>query len=128
MKTTADFQSTGATTDRNNKSSTNEKKENNFTFLTLLYCAKLLVGNFIDSFSLILNIFQVDIYVKYGFINIVGNSLFFASHGLSFFLYYFFYNVFKRKFLELFCFQKRDWNFIVALKNTFTRNLTLKPN
>lgn len=80
----------------------NDKKENNFTLLTLLYCIKILVGNFIDSFSLFLSIFSVDIYVKYGFINIVGNSLFFASHGVSIFLYFYFYKAFRKQCFDLF--------------------------
>lgn len=90
-----------ASRDNNKKSTSSDKKENNFTLLTLLDCTKLLLGNLLDSSGVILGIFKVDVYVKYGFINITGNALFFASHGLSLFLYYFFYNVFRRKFHEL---------------------------
>lgn len=87
------------------KSASNEKKETNFTLLTLLYCLNILVGNFIDSFSMIANLFAVDIYVKYGFINISGNMLFFASHGVPFFLYFYFNNVFRKRFREIFRFR-----------------------
>ena len=83
------------------KAAANDKKENNFTLLTLLYCVKILIGNFIDSFGLFLIIFSVDIYVKYGFISISRNCLFFASHGMPFFFYYFFYNVFRKKLHEM---------------------------
>lgn len=83
-----------------------EKKETHFTLLTLLYCVKILVGYFIDSFSLIAMIFSVDIYVTLGVINITGNSLLFASHGVSIFLYFFFNKIFKRKFLEFFRLEK----------------------
>lgn len=84
------------------KSAINEKKETHFTLLTLLYCVKILVGYFIDSLSLIAMIFSVDIYVKYGILNIIGNSLLFLSHGVSIFLYFFFNKVFRRKFYEFF--------------------------
>lgn len=83
-----------------------EKKETHFTLLTLLYCVKILVGYFIDSFSLIAMIFSVDIYVTLGVLNITGNSLLFASHGVSIFLYFFFNKIFKRKFLEFFRLEK----------------------
>lgn len=77
-----------------------EKKESNFTLLTLLYCLIYIIGNFIDCFSMIASLLSFDIYVKYGFINICGNILFFASHGVHLFVYYYFNNVFRKKFNE----------------------------
>jgi hypothetical protein len=77
------------------------KSESNFTLLTLIHCLVYLIGNFIDCFSMLANILSLDIYVKYGFINITGNTLFFASHGVNFFVYYFFNHSFKRQFRNL---------------------------
>lgn len=99
-------QQTGSTNESTKSKASSDRKENNFTLLTLVYCAKLLIGNFIDAFSIIMTLFGIDTYVKYGFINLVGNGLFFASHSLSFFLYFFFYNIFREQFMKMFCFRK----------------------
>jgi len=79
-----------------------DKKESSYTLLTIVSCIVYLVGNFIDCFSIIAAIFSFDIYNKYGFINISGNVLFYASHSVHLFMYYRFNNAFKKQFNAFF--------------------------
>ena len=41
------------------------------------------------------NVFSIDIYVTFWYINIVGNFLFFLSHGVHLFMYYFLNSAFR---------------------------------
>ena len=77
------------------------QRESNFTLLTLVHCVVYLVGNCIDCFAPIANIFALDIYVKYGFVNITGNALFFASHSVNVFVYYIYNRVFRQQFNQI---------------------------
>lgn len=91
------------------KKSSEDRKETSFTILTILYCLVYFIGNFIDDvLSIFASIANLDLFVKYGFINITGNILFFASHGVHFFLFYGFNKVFRKRFKELF--NKIFWN------------------
>ena len=85
-----------------NPNSIVSKKDSSYTLLTLVSCAVYLIGNFIDCFSDIAVIFSFDIYVKYGFINITGNILFYSSHSIHFFIFYTFNNVFRKQFKVFF--------------------------
>lgn len=74
------------------------KKESSYTMLTVISCAVFIVGNFLDSFTIIATIFSLDVFVKYGFLIVTGNALFFASHSVHFFVYYKFNKVFRNQF------------------------------
>ena len=103
------------TSSKRNKS--NDRKERNFTVLTFLYCLVYFIGNFIDDvFLLFASLANLDIYAKYGFINVTGNILLFASHSVHFFLSYRFNIVFRKRFKELF--KKIFWNQYFHIINT----------
>ena len=76
---------------------------NNATLVVLVHCLIYFVGNSIDCLSIAFGIF--DFYPNQYFF-IVGNFLFFTSHGLNFFVYFYFNKTFKRKFYRKFCFRK----------------------
>lgn len=59
------------------------------------------------------NVFSIDIYVTYWYVNIVGNFLFFLSHGVHLFMYYFLNSAFRGLFNDIFrverFFNSRVW-------------------
>lgn len=77
-------------------------KDSTFTQLTILYCFIYIGGNFLDTFSIISNIFMFDIYVRHDFVSVTGNVLLFLSHGVRLFVNYRFNSIFRIRFREIF--------------------------
>lgn len=84
-----------------------QKKEFNFTLVTLLCCMLYIVGNFFDTLALIFDVFTIDVYLRYGVVSIVANFFFFMSHSLNFFIYLKCYATFRKKLLT-------NWDKIAA--------------
>jgi hypothetical protein len=77
------------------------KKEFNFTIMLLLSYLLYLVGNFLDVLTSVLVVFSVDIYVKYDFVLVVANVLFYVSHSLKLFVFYKFSTRFRKNLVSL---------------------------
>lgn len=90
------------TNETHKRKHSSEKREFHFTQLTLVYCLVYLIGNFIDCFSLIANIFSLDVYGAYWYFSVIANCFLFISHGVHFFICYYFNSVFRKEAKKMF--------------------------
>jgi hypothetical protein len=81
-----------------------DKKEPNFTIIILLSYLVYLIGNSVDSVITFLILLDVDIYIRYGFVALVNNALFFSSHAIKFIIYYKYNKTIRRKLVQSFGF------------------------
>jgi hypothetical protein len=97
--------------------------EYDFTILNLLSFSVYFIGNLFDSASSFSALFSIDIYVKYDFILIAGHSLFYVTHSVKLFIYYYFNKHFRRVFRETF-FRNRNK---VAAASSNNKNMMRPP-
>jgi hypothetical protein len=86
---------------RTPRRTTTVDKKFNFTLMTLSLCLIYVIGNFIDSFDMILDAYLYDVD---GVLVNVGNILFMGTQSIKFFVYLKFNLNFRREFWKRFSF------------------------
>ncbi|RNA32837.1 hypothetical protein BpHYR1_034125 [Brachionus plicatilis] len=82
VKTTVNTISQESTNKKGKSKGSSSRRENSTTLMLLGLCVIYFFGNLIDTSAIILDIFRFDVYYKYGFIVLIGNTLFFLSHSI----------------------------------------------
>ena len=75
---------------------------NRVTLMSVFICLNYFIGNSLDSMYPVLQVFDLDTTITDPSYKIISNSLFFGSHGVSIFIFYFFNTVYRDTFKKIF--------------------------